>query len=132
MIRLSCENDDVLALTEDQLFISSLSNNLVGQDIDLIHSIDKLLQRRIYIFIKYNCTMLVLWFQFCCVRRRQSSKDDIETKCLITLIASPYATCAISSRKYIVLTKADVPGIQKLNSNILSLYVSIFLQLRWH
>ena len=111
MIRLSCDNDDVLALTEDQLFISSLSNNLVSRDIDLIHSIDKLLQRRIYIFIKYNYTIQPNASLMVCIRKQQSSKDDIETKCLITLIASPYATCAISSRKYIVLTKADVPGI---------------------
>ena len=48
----------------------------------------------------------------CHIRKQQSGRDDIETKCLVTLIASPYATCAISSRKYIVLTRADIPGIQ--------------------
>lgn len=59
MIRLSCGNDDVLALTEDQLVTSSLSDDLVSQDIDLIHSIDKLLQRRIYLFIKYDYAIVL-------------------------------------------------------------------------
>ena len=52
--------------------------------------------------------------EFCCIRRQQSGEDGIETKCLVTLISSPYAMCGISSRKYIVLTKADIPGIKKL------------------
>ena len=54
MIRLSCENSDVLALTEDQLITSSMEGNLASKDIELIYTIDRLLQRRVYIFIKYK------------------------------------------------------------------------------
>lgn len=54
MIRLSCEHEDVLALTEDQLIISSTKEDLVSEDIDLVYTIDKSLQRRVYVFVKYE------------------------------------------------------------------------------
>jgi len=54
MIQLFCENKNVLALTEDQLIINSMDQDLVGKDINLIYTNDELLKWRVYIFIKYK------------------------------------------------------------------------------
>ena len=59
MIHLSCENDDVLILTEDQLISSTMTNadtatETAAKGINLVYSMDRLLQRRVYIFMKYK------------------------------------------------------------------------------
>ena len=60
MIHLSCENDDVLILTEDQLISRSTMTNAdtatetAAKGISLVYSMDRLLQRRVYIFMKYK------------------------------------------------------------------------------
>ena len=118
MIHLSCKNDDVLVLTEDQLISGStvINADTVGKGISLVYSIDRLLQRRIYIFMKYKI------FKFhhiceCFVRKQRyvgyndDKESETQTKCLLTLLSSPYIACGLSSRKYLVITKADIPGI---------------------
>ena len=52
MIRLSCKNNNVWAITEDQLISSSW--NTGDRDINLVYSIDKLLQEKVYIFMRYR------------------------------------------------------------------------------
>ena len=41
------------------------------------------------------------------------------------MISSAYVNCGLASRKYIALTKADVPGI--LNQNLFTSYLSHFV-----
>ena len=52
MIRLSCKNNNVWAITEDQLISSSW--NTGDRDINLVYSIDELLQEKVYIFMRYK------------------------------------------------------------------------------
>lgn len=41
---------------------------------------------------------------------RKGSDQDAETRCLLTLISTPFTPCRVVTRKYITLTKADIPG----------------------